>query len=74
MPSITPLTKTGIGKYSHQAIVDTLRIDILPAGDFTGGGIDEVTVNIAKPRDGVQNGNAYYFRFIPAVQNKVTEK
>ena len=74
VPNITPDTETGIGKWSHQEIVDILKIGMLPDGDFTGGAMAEVTENMAKLQYKDLNAIAPYFQPLPAVRNKVTGK
>ena len=74
VPNITRDNETGIGKWSHQEIVDILKIGMLPDGDFAGGAMAEVTENMAKLTDKDLNAIATYFKSLPAVQNKVTVK
>ncbi len=73
-PNITPDEETGIGKWSHKAIVEVLQIGILPDGDFVGGTMAEVTENMGKLTEGDLKAIASYFKALPAIRNKVTGK
>ncbi len=74
VPNITSDKDTGIGKWSHQAIMDVLDGGMMPDGDFVGGAMTEVSENLAKISAEDRKAIAVYIKSLPPVRNKVTKK
>ncbi|MEK9677895.1 MAG: cytochrome c [Rhodospirillaceae bacterium] len=74
VPNITPDPDTGIGKWSHQAIMDVLDGGMMPDGDFVGGAMTEVSENLAKISKKDRKAIAVYIKSLPPIRNKVTKK
>ena len=72
IPNITPDLDSGIGNWSQTELVDVLKFGMLPDGDFVGGTMSEVSVNMANLTEADLLAIAKYVSSIPAIKNKVT--
>jgi mono/diheme cytochrome c family protein len=74
-PNITPDEETGIGKWSESAIVDALKIGMLPDGDFVGGAMtDVVNHGTSHLSDEDLKAMAVYLKSVKPIRNKVEKK
>ena len=74
-PNITPDEETGIGKWSESAIVDALKMGMLPDGDFVGGGMtDVVNHGTSHLSDDDLKAMAVYLKSVKPVRNKAEKK
>ena len=62
VPHITSDIETGIGKWSHQEILDFLQIGMFPDGYFTLGNLAEVAKSMAKLSPGDLSAIAFYIK------------
>jgi len=74
VPNITPDLNSGIGNWSHQEIIEVLKLGILPDGDFVGGTMAEVSNNTTNMTEADLLAVAKYLSSLPKVKNKVTVK
>ena len=74
IPNITPDLDSGIGNWSLTELVELLKFGMLPDGDFVGGSMSEVSVNMANLTEADLLAIAKYVSSIPAIKNKVTVK
>jgi mono/diheme cytochrome c family protein len=66
VPNITQDTKTGIGKWSEEDIVNLLKIGMTPDFDFVGGAMSEVVKGTAQLTDEDRRAIAANLKTVPA--------
>ncbi|MBN8993696.1 MAG: cytochrome c [Rhizobiales bacterium] len=74
IPNITPDEATGIGRWSHDEIVQALSTGFTPDFDALGGDMAAVVQNIGHLTAEDQNAMADYLKAIPPINNPKPQK
>lgn len=74
IPNITPDDETGIGKWSHDDIVQALETGFTPAFDSLGGEMAEVVRNTAKLTPEDRSAMASFLKTLPPIKSAKPQK